>query len=251
MKHYKLVIFFLFIIIIFIIYKFTFHEKVNYLSIGDSISCGVSPYGDIKDSFSDYFALYLKNNHRLTKYNNKFSSPDLRITDFINQMKENKHIKDNDKLVYINQEIQKADIITLSLGFEELNYKINLEKNKSIDTLNNLYNYVDEIFSDYLKSIEMLRKITLKPIILIGYYNPLSYLNKQDYQKIEKLFRYIEINFNKLAKIKNIYYIGIYDVFKEKSYYIPSNLDYHPSLEGQNYISNELIKLIETKKILK
>ena len=108
--------------------------------------------------------------------------------------------------------------------------------------------YVDEMFKDMDKLIKTIREYNKKPIILVGYYNPIPF-SETNKTTMDTIFNYIDLKFNELLG-KNIYYVDIYEIFKNKEYYLPNKNNVFPSLEGYNLISNEIIKLIEEEKLI-
>jgi len=129
------------------IYNYTINEKVFYLTIGDSLSEGVNEYGIISYGYNDYVKDYLIANNKLEEFNKVFTDKDYRIRDIINMLSYNEK-KENNSL---NRLIKKADIITISLGMNELYYK--LEKSKK-----NIYTYIDNMLNDYGKILNYINK---------------------------------------------------------------------------------------------
>ena len=113
-----------------------------------------------------------KNNNRLEKYVNYFSKKDYRTTDLINDINNNKKIK--------NQTIQnaliKSDILTLYVGINDINYKIN-------DSKEELYEYTDQVLEDIEKLLKLIRIYSKEKIYLIGFKNNkgISYNEYFDY----------------------------------------------------------------------
>ena len=64
MKHKKLIIFCFLLSVIYLIYILFHNDKINYLSIGDSLSLGINSYNEESYGYSDYLANYLKENQR-------------------------------------------------------------------------------------------------------------------------------------------------------------------------------------------
>ena len=93
--------------------------------------------------------------------------------------------------------------------------------------------------------IDEIQKIKKTKIYVIGYYNPLVY-NEENETKLKSLFNYIDIKLKDLEKTKNINYVEIASEFGSKTYYLPNKEHAFPSLEGYNYIANEIIKKIES-----
>ncbi len=239
----KFIIIILVFILCFIIFKYTFNSKVDYLALGDDLTIGKSPFGNYGKSFSDFFAQYLSNKNKLKSYNKKFSGQNYRITDLIKSMNNNKREVINNKKVNINQAIVNAELITISVGINDLFYKLNY-RNIRKNQINTIYNYIYEMFIDYSYLLINIRKLNDCKIYLIGYYNPLINLNDEEKQKVDEIFEFIDKEFNNLES-KNIFYVKIIEGFNNKSYYLPNNNEMFPSLEGYNYISTKLIESYE------
>ena len=120
----------IFILILFlscyIIYNLTYEKKLNYLTIGDSISMGVNIYGVKQYGYSGYIREYLISEDKLKSFNDIFTDVDYRITDLLRMIKYNEIKNINGKEVSINQLLKQADVITLSVGMNELYYKVSL-----------------------------------------------------------------------------------------------------------------------------
>ena len=134
----------LFILILFfscyLIYNKTMDNKKYFLTIGDSLSKGINEYGVISYGYNNYIKDYLLSNNKLREYNSTFTSSDYRIKDIIEILKYNE-IKNNYSLIRL---IKQADIITISLGMNEIYFK--LEKDNS-----NIYTYIDNMIHDFNK----------------------------------------------------------------------------------------------------
>ncbi len=248
MNRKTLVIFFACLFFSIIIFLFTFNNKLDYLALGDELVLGITPFNDFNKSYSDYFSTYLNNKNKLKTYIKKFSKKGYHITDLINDMKNNKELKINKNKVNINQVISNSDIITISIGQSEIsdllksNYKNSKLKNK-----NEIYNKIDDLISDYVVLLNKIRKINDSEIYIIGYYNPLKNTNQKTLKELNEIFNYINERFTSLEENKNIYYIKINEGIDNKDYYIPNYKIPYPSLEGYNYISNQIICQYEKK----
>lgn len=101
----------------------------------------------------------LKKNNKLERYINKFSKKDYRTTDLINDIENNKKIN--------NQTIQnaliKSDLLTLYIGVNDINYKI--------DNKEELYDYTDQVIDDIDKLLKLIRVYSKEKIYLIGFKN--------------------------------------------------------------------------------
>lgn len=238
MKKKLIVIFFLAIVPLFIIYKLYNKTTFTYLAIGDALAKGHTPFDTYNKSYVDYLSSYLESHKKNYILNKDFIDEDIRIKDLTTAL------KSTNNSTTLSQNVKNADIITLSIGSEELFSKLRSSYNyKNIDNTKN-FEYVDLMFKDLDTLIKELRRINKKDIYIIGYYNPLR-LTEQNETYIISLFNYLDIKFNELEKKYKIKYIKINDEFINKPGYLPSINNAFPSLEGYNYIANEIIKNIK------
>ena len=235
MKKKILVIFFLTTVLLYLIYKNTYTEEYTYLAIGDDLAKGHTPFDTYNESYTDYLYKYIKERHKNAKINKEFIEEDLRIKDLLDKIKNAE--KSGGKT--FTQSIKEAEIITISIGSEELFSK--LRSNYETYRLNNkkIFEYIDSMIIELKELIVEMKKIKNVEIYIIGYYNPI--INKEDEEEtLETIFNYIELKLNKISKENKVHYISIYEEFKNKSYYLPNPSHAFPSLEGYNYIANEI-----------
>ena len=233
----KLIIFFLAVPLLIIIYFLTYNEQYNYLAIGDALAKGHTPFDTYSKSYIDYLYDYLKTNHKNAKLNKDYTSEDLRIKDLISLVTNTKEETNN--LPWL---IKEADIITISIGSEELFSK--LRSNYIIENNSSNFEYIDNMFIDLQKLLIEIKKLNKKPIYIIGYYNPIIE-NEENKSYINNLFNYLDIKFKSLEN-NNVYYIEINKSFSEKTSYLPKLNNAFPSLEGYQYVANRIIEKIES-----
>ena len=239
MKKKKLVIFFLALIGVYIIYNLTYKETTNYLAIGDELAKGHTPFDTYSESYTDYLYNYLLSQDEKMTINKEFISEDLRIKDLLENIKNPSVYQEKN----LPQAIKNANIITISIGSEELFAK--LRSNNWKTSNERLYEFIDEMIKELEILIDEIQKIKKTEIYVIGYYNPLV-CNEENETKLKSLFNYIDIKLKDLEKTKNINYVEIASEFSSKTYYLPNKEHAFPSLEGYNYIANEIIKKIES-----
>lgn len=220
----------IFIIIIilscYLIYNFTKDEKLNYSTIGDSLSYGYTPYSTKSLSYSDYISYHLKKENKLNNYNNSFTNENYRITDVINLINNNtKKEKET-----INQIIASSDILTISLGMNEIYYKIKMNSN-------DIYNYIDHMINDMEDLFKLIKKYNNKKIYILGYYNVTK--NNQD------VFNYANIKLNKLCNKYSINYVDLSSIFYKNTTYFENPVSFNPNLEGYYKIYQKIIEKIE------
>ena len=122
----KIIIIILIIISIFLIYLCNMDKKAYYLALGDSFAKGEGPNGKIVSGYSNNIKKYLKEKKLLETYINEFSENGQRTTDLINIIKDNKAIKKGQKQITIQNALIKADLVTISIGANDLLNKINV-----------------------------------------------------------------------------------------------------------------------------
>lgn len=207
----------------YLIYSLRNNNNLNYLTLGDSLSKGVTPYFANGYGYSNYIVDYLKKNNKLNSYNDNFTSADYRITDLINMI--NINYESNNQT--INQAIHSADIITMSVGMQELYYKINTN-----DT--NIYTYIDKMLEDTEHLFTLIRKNNNKRIYMLGYYNTKN--TNQD------LFNYANIKLKEICKKHKITYIDTQSIFYKNTTYFENPNSFNPNLQGYYKIYEKIVE---------
>lgn len=207
----------------YLIYTLTNNNNLNYVTLGDSLSKGVTPYFANGYGYSNYIVDYFKKNNKLNSYNDDFTSIDYRITDLINLI--NINYETNNQT--INQAIHSADIITISVGMQELYYKINTN-----DT--NIYTYIDKMLEDTEELFTLIRKNNNKKIYMLGYYNTKN--TNQD------LFNYANIKLKEICQKNKITYIDTQSIFYKNTTYFENPNSFNPNLQGYYKIYEKIIE---------
>jgi len=229
-----------------LIYISNINYKVYYVALGDSLAVGQNPYGKIGYGYSDYISNYLKNKNKLDFYTKNFAISGYRITDLIRDINNNKKTIINGETLTIKNAISKADIITVSIGGNDFFYKMRIDNlNMNFFDEQELKNYVDEVLIDMEKLLIILRKYCKEDIILTGYYNPLWQLQSKYSKEIESVFDYVNNKLKKLTNKYNVFYVDIYQMFKDNKDYLINPLDIHPSTKGYVAIGDKIISILK------
>ena len=114
-------------------------KKIYYLSLGDSLAAGQTPNNTIAESYGDYVADYIKDKEKLEFYTKGFAKSGYRSIDLLNDLKSNKEITVNDKKITLKHALIKADIVTLSIGSNDLFYKLNIGNSFDMDEYDDIY----------------------------------------------------------------------------------------------------------------
>lgn len=249
MNRKTLVIFLIGLFLSAIIFLLTYNNKLDYLALGDELSLGINPHNEYGKSYTDYFNTYLINKNKSKSYIKSFCLNEYYISDLINDIKKSKELVIDDKKINISQAIANADIITISIGQKNIyNLLLSNYNNKKLKNIKKIYESIDILFDDYVNLLNIIRKISDSKIYIIGYYNQLINIEQKSIEQIEEIFDYINKLFKSLEEEnKNIFYIELSSTIDNKNYYIPNYKFPYPSLEGYNYISNQIICKLEKK----
>lgn len=211
-------------IVVFIIYLTTIDRDVYYLNI----SIDKNEY-----TYDIHIKKYLESKEKLEKFINEFGSSNDRVTDIIDMIEENETITINSKKQTIKNALIKADLVTLFVGLNDINYKV------GYSSINELYEYADSFLEDMDELLELVREYCKEDIVFIGYYN--SYGSYYD-----EYFDYINREVELLTKEYNIEFISTENIY---------NMDNHVesiwmNQEEYKTLSNNIIEFIN-KKVLK
>ena len=217
-RRYKLLIIILLgILITIIINNIQIKNKSSLVSLGDGLSIGMTPYNVAGTSFNDY----LKDKLNIDIYNNEFSYSNQTIHEL------NEHLSNNTRGKYtktpINQTIDKASIITLAIGIDELASK-SLTEEISLDIINT---YIKEI-NTFLSTI---RNYYDKPIIVIGLY-PANNLSKKDAIEINSRLKV-------LCGKHNASFLDIISLSLHEEYYLKKS-SYYMNYKAHEHISEDI-----------
>lgn len=230
LKHLKLIIFIIICFCIFLIYKENNKNNLTYIAIGDGLSLGLNSYGIIDYSYSDYLKDFLQQNHHLNKYIKTYSEKDMTIEKLYNYILLNKEKKINNKKVYLKEALRESNILTLSIGLNDIKFKLSLIDNI---TNYNLDNLLTEVINSFDKLLQELRKYYPGKIYFIGYYQAPSnsYLLNYTLKRLNQ----------KLKQRKDIIYIDTNDIM-ENNNYLANPKNYYPIAEGYQKIADLIIK---------
>ncbi len=234
----KILVSCLIVLAVFLIYLCNVDKKVYYLALGDSLASGEGAYGKDTKGYTGYVKDYLKNKNLLETYINKYAEEGYRTTDLLNAIEDNRKITVKDKQITLQNALIKADLVTVSIGANDILNKLNTEE--PVD-YSQLYNYIDDLTKDLDKLLDLMREYCKEDIVLVGYYNPYPYLNSK---KTDNVFSYLNKKYEEICKDHDIIYIEIATMFKENPQFLPNENDIHPSKEGYKAIAGEIITAV-------
>jgi len=192
------------------IYQITDDHELKYVLIGDNLVN--NPY-------------ILKN----TDYRNDFVNNDYRIIDLLRVIQYNEEILVDDNYISIHQQLREADILIISIGMNDIYYKLNSNSK-------DIYAYVNKMIDNLKKLIQIINKYDYKRVYFMGYYN------NDDNQT---LFRYLNYNIKKIANNNEICFIDT-DKIIEKGEKIGNNVtNWELNDNGYKKIYNFIVENLE------
>ena len=205
-----------------IIYFFTQNSEITIVSIGDGISSGMTSYGIEGYSFNDYLKEDYRTKHELKEYI-EYAIPNKTVKELIYEIKENKSIVKKEEQIEIKQAINKADILTIAIGMDELaNSKI-----------------TNKIKNEYLHDLEellsMIKMLNGKKVIILSLYS----WGKNDLLTIEKL----NAGIRDIALSNGFLFVDINKILMNKDYYLSTD-SYYINYLGHKSIYEELKKVL-------
>ncbi len=208
------------------IHNTTTNKKMYYLTFGDYLSKGINEYGIVSYGYSHFVKDYLIDNKLLKGYNNTFTNSDYQISDVLKALEYNEFKED----VSLNRLIKKADIITISLGMNDLYNK--LEKNNQ-----KIYTYIDDMINNYDKILKYINNFRHEKVFILGYYN---YTNKNN-----DIFAYANYKLKELCRKYNYTYIDLYDILSNNTNYFSNNQKLIPNIDGYRKISQIIVEKLK------
>lgn len=222
-RHYKKIVLILICIFVYLIYNSNNEKNITYISLGDGYAMGLNPYNKKTYGYSDYLKNYLEKENKLYKYYNSYSYSDMMIRDLY------KDIRIDDNNIPIKQALRNSNILTISIGINDLIYLINKNRNKNTEN-------IKLIRHDFNILIKEINKYYKGKIYLVGYYN-----NYKD-EKLKKGLDDLNELYKKYSKEKNITYIEINNNLGK--YYENPNSNY-PNTLGYEQIYKKILSKIK------
>ena len=181
------------------IYKVTEDSEIDVVLIGDSIIDNP----------------YLDNTFVINKY---FVDRDYRINDIVNIIKYNQELNIDSKDVSIHQLLKKSDIVFISIGMNDLYYKLN-------DDIKEIYTYLNDMINSYEIIFKEIDRYDNIDVYVLGYYNISNQYND--------IFTYINYKLKMKTKEYGYKYLDLGNLLNnKKEFYIKIDNFY---LNGNGY----------------
>ena len=196
------------------IYQITENNNLEVISIGDNIS----------------ICNKLSNNKKISKYNTDFTNKDYHIKDIINIIKYNQEITKDNKSISIHWLLKKSDIVIISIGMNDIYYKLNNDTKE-------IYTYINNLINDYELILKEISKYDYKEVIILGFYNITN--EKND------IFTYINYKLEKLATKYNYTFINLNNIFYNNKNYLEKDNNYYLNNQGKIEINKILVEKLK------
>lgn len=219
------------ILAVFLIYLGFKDNDIYYLSLGDGLAYGTTPYGGKDYGYAEYVKDYLTEEKKLEVFVDDLVNPNKRATDIIKDIKENREIEVNGKKKTFQNALIKADLVTISIGMND--FIKDLEINYDFG-INDLYNRFDQAYIDIEEMFKLLRDYCKEQIIMIGYYDPTHS------ETLDEFFDYVNGKINVLASNYDIIYINPYEDFKNNIYF-DNPKSFFPNKKGYEVLARKII----------
>ncbi len=220
---------------VFIIYRLSITDQINYIALGDSLAEGKNPYGEISYGYPDFVAESLKEKDKLKSYTKKYTKSGYQTEDIIQQLNNYNDIK---------KDLRESELTTISIGANDFLNHID-KRNLNINDISSYKFIIDGIIPDLDNCLKEVRKYAKNKLIIVGYYNPIPFLFNTSEKDLDQLFSYIDDKYNTLAKKYKATYISNYQLFKKNRDFLPNPADIHPNIDGYKAIAKEILKKIK------
>lgn len=222
------------LLLIFLIYLSTMDRKVYYLVLGDSLATSEGADGLKVRGYTDIVAENLEKRDVLEEYIKGFAEDGMKVPDLIDDIEDNREIEVNGKTIRIKNALVKADLVTLSIGANDILERLDCEYISD----NDVYNYIDEMTDDLEELLKLIREYSKEDIIMVGYYNPFKDID------VQKFIDYLNKRYKEVSNVYDIIYVEIDDVFEKHPEYLPNENNIHPSSEGYEAIAELVMKKV-------
>lgn len=205
---------FLLCFICYYVYNLTEDKKLYVLSIGDNIANNE----------------YIKNNKQVSTYNNDFINRDSRIIDLLNIIKYNEELDKNNKSVSIHQLLKKSDILIISIGMNDLYYKLN-------DNTKEIYTYLNNMIDNYEEILKEINRYDYEKVFVLGYYNISN--------KNNDIFTYINYKLKKITNNYDYTYLELNKILYNNQKYLLKKDNFYLNNDGYQQIYNLIVEKLK------
>ncbi|MEG0261312.1 MAG: SGNH/GDSL hydrolase family protein [Lysinibacillus sp.] len=211
-------------------------QAENYITIGDSLAAGQTPYQEIDAGYSDMIAMRLGMTGQLAYYTKQLAFPGFTTAEVLERVQSEE----------AQELLANATLITISAGANDLLRLVQV--NPSAGTLS-----FSQVQADYALNIARKNMVAIldelkvrapkADIYVLGYY--FAYPNVHASQKKGTNEQLVKLNtiLQQQANMAGAQYVNVYDAFGlEATTYLPNTSDVHPNFQGYRQMANAFLK---------
>lgn len=230
MKMKMVLILIFFLIILILSYSKMNTKEINYTILGDK---ELFSNNIISKNFSDLIYDELNKEKTFGFYSKDFIKSDIRIVDVINCIEENDKVED----VTIQNILKRSSILLIGIGNNEINYKLSKIDEKE-NNEKNVYNYLDEVFNDFVDLINIIKNYSDSNLFVLGYYNDTN--NKNN----DKYYNYINQKIEIFCKKNKIEFLNLFEILNNNEDYLTKTNPVYITSEGNLSLFNKIYRKI-------
>ncbi|MFG6496189.1 GDSL-type esterase/lipase family protein [Fictibacillus sp. UD] len=215
-------------------------SAINYVSLGDSLAAGITPYKSIGPGYPHYLTELLKSQGNVNP--SYFGVPGYTSSDVIQDLTDPSRPNHNP----MKKALRKAHIVTIDIGAIDVLAKMQAGQQITHADIKNTVNNVAKILV-IIKTINPKAKV-----YVMGYYNPfphpnslyapyvptLLYALQQYNQSVEVIASFMNVTFVPTAHLVQANYVN----------YLPNPNDIHLSAEGYQAIADAFFNAIKSNQ---
>ena len=138
----KLLLLLLLNISVYFIYNSTKNSVYTITSLGDGVSLGINSYAIDDYSYADYYKDFKLKEKEKVKIIDSYSKKEMSITSLTEKIKTDNKLK---------EDLNSSNILFLTIGYNDLLYKIELEENLTNSRLLSITREIDKSYNKLLK----------------------------------------------------------------------------------------------------
>ena len=205
-------------------------ENVYYLALGDSLTRGIGDETN-RYGFTGLLATEIE------------KSPNVLSVELDNRGKNGRRSDQLLKLLetgYYEEELKKASFITISIGGNDV---MKIVKKDLFNLKVSMFTKELPLFVErYNEIIRLIREKTDVPIVLVGFYNPLSIITNQA-TPFESIIKEWNGEIEKISKSEqNICFVPIEDLFSSNVDMVYHTDFFHPNANGYNVMAERMME---------
>ena len=214
------------------------NEPAHYLALGDSLAAGLNENNMIVKGYTGELAEWLEKDSLLASYNRAFAIPGYKTENILKDLEDNIENHENVKIL---DAIKQADIITLTIGANDVLSGVKTNADGTItfnaEEIGSLIKTASQNLDKILKTIKETNSTA--DVFVMGLYNPKPQL-VNDKPILDYFVNQVDLAIQKVT-VDNVYYfIPVKEIIDANSKeYLPNPLNIHPSEAGYKAIAEQ------------